>query len=162
MKIQANLYRMGRLKCRQGSDLVGIYLFILNVLISSFHQIRVYEAENIKHQNILFPMLIILYLNPLGQIIHSGIGCHPYTDNTQLYISLSKCPSDAIEVLNNCPTAVVKMAKSEQIEMKSWKDRSNAGWKGTEVLKGIMLPAFDRAHLMVANSIKSLGVIQHY
>lgn len=79
-------------------------------LEASCHQCEIYHGIP---QGIILPsMLSNLYVKPLGQIIRSfGIGCHQYADDSQLYISLSKFPGHAVEVLNCCLAAMVNWLK---------------------------------------------------
>ena len=55
--------------------------------------------------SVLGPILFSLYTNPISSIIHSysSINCHFYTDDTQLYTTLSPANfSHSIQKLKNC------------------------------------------------------------
>lgn len=54
-------------------------------------------------------MLFNFYIKLLGELIHGfKLVCYQHADNTHHYISLSKLPRSAIEILTNCLTTVVK------------------------------------------------------
>lgn len=63
--------------------------------------------HSIPKGSVLGPTLFIIYLLPLGQIIHHyGLYFHGYTDDTQLYFSTSPSSQLPPQSLVNCLQAI--------------------------------------------------------
>ena len=70
--------------------------------------------------SVLGPILFSLYTNPISSIIpsHSSINYHFYTDDTQLYITLSPANfSHSMQKLNNCLNDIQNFMFTNQLNL---------------------------------------------
>lgn len=96
-------------------------------------------------------MFLKFHVKSLGEIIYYYVDCHQYADDSQLYISLSRSSSVAVQALNQSPPAVIKRLRGTNwklnpdkkvVILKSWRTQ----W--------FPLLMWSRGHLF-----KSLGII---
>ena len=65
-------------------------------------------ACGVPQGSVLSPMLLNIYMKPLGEVIRScGVRCHQHADDTQLYYSFPHNSKEAVSVLNQCLLAVM-------------------------------------------------------
>ncbi|KAF7240352.1 E3 ubiquitin-protein ligase MARCH9 [Varanus komodoensis] len=66
-------------------------------------QIRHELDSTVDKGSILSPMLFNIYMKLLGEVIRRfGLQIHQYADDTQLYLSFTSTPGEAVAVLNRC------------------------------------------------------------
>ncbi|KAF7250955.1 Very large A-kinase anchor protein [Varanus komodoensis] len=98
-------------------------------------------------------------MKPLGEVIRRcGLRNHQYADDTQLYLSFSTNPGEAVAVLNRCLAKVMGWMKANKLRLNPDKIEvllvggSGFGMGDLDlVLNGIALPHRDR--------VRSLGVL---
>ncbi|KAF7244471.1 Ubiquitin-conjugating enzyme E2 U [Varanus komodoensis] len=98
-------------------------------------------------------------MKPLGEVIRRcGLWNHQYTDDTQLYLSFSTNPSEAVAVLNQCLAEVLGWMRANKLKLNP--DKTEVllvGGSGLGigdlglVLNGVAIPLRDR--------VRSLGVL---
>ncbi|KAF7238201.1 putative RNA-directed DNA polymerase from transposon BS [Varanus komodoensis] len=98
-------------------------------------------------------------MKPLGEVIRRcGLRNHQYADDTQLYLSFSTNPGEAVAVLNRCLAEVREWMRANKLKLNPDKTEvllvggSGFGEGGFDlVLNGATLPLRDKVH--------SLGVL---
>ncbi|KAF7236821.1 Serine protease 27 [Varanus komodoensis] len=108
---------------------------------------------------ILSPLLFNIYMKPLGEVIRRcGLRNHQYADDTQLYLSFSTNPGEAVAVLNRCLAEVMGWMRANKLKLNPDKTEvllvGGSGFGEGElnlVLNGVALPLRDK--------VRSLGVL---
>ncbi|KAF7234923.1 hypothetical protein EYD10_18203, partial [Varanus komodoensis] len=109
--------------------------------------------------SILSPLLFNIYMKLLGEVIRRcGLRNHQYADDTQLYLSFSTNPGEAVAVLNRCLAEVMGWMRANKLKLNPDKMEvllvGGLGFGEGElnlVLKGVALPLRDK--------VRSLGVL---
>ncbi|KAF7244166.1 Annexin A10 [Varanus komodoensis] len=105
------------------------------------------------------PLLFNTYMKPLGEVIRRcGLRNHQYADDTQLYLSFSTNPGEAVAVLNRCLAEVMGWMRDDKLRFNPDKTEvllvggSGFGMENLDlVLNEVALPLRDR--------VRSLGVL---
>ncbi|KAF7250651.1 hypothetical protein EYD10_03890 [Varanus komodoensis] len=113
----------------------------------------------LKKESILSPLLFNVYMKPLGEVIRRyGLRNHQYADDTQLYLSFSTNPGEAVAVLNRCLAEVMGWMRANKLKLNPDKMEvllvGGSGFSEGElnlVLNGVALPLRDK--------VRSLGVL---
>ncbi|KAF7239029.1 hypothetical protein EYD10_14250 [Varanus komodoensis] len=98
-------------------------------------------------------------MKPLGEVIRRcGLRNHQYADDTQLYLSFSTNPGEAVAVLNQCLAEVMGWMRANKLKLNPDKTEvllvGGSGFREGElnlVLNGVALPLRDK--------VRSLGVL---
>ncbi|KAF7246206.1 NIPA-like protein 2 [Varanus komodoensis] len=98
-------------------------------------------------------------MKPLGEVIRRcGLRNHQYADDTQLYLSFSTNPGEAVAVLNRCLAEVMGWMRANKVKLNPDKTEvllvGGLGFGEVElnlVLNGVALPLRDK--------VRSLGVL---
>ncbi|KAF7246443.1 Protein NEL [Varanus komodoensis] len=111
-------------------------------------------CHGVPKGSILSPLLFNIYMKPLGEVIRRcGLWNHQYTDDTQLYLSFSTNPGEAVAVLNWCLAEVMGWMRANKLKLNPDK---------TEVLL-VGGSGFGEGDLKVAlpprDKVRSLGVL---
>ncbi|KAF7247787.1 BMP-binding endothelial regulator protein [Varanus komodoensis] len=103
--------------------------------------------------------LFNIYMKPLGEVIRRcGLRNHQYADDTQLYLSFSTNPGEAVAVLNRCLAEVMGWMRANKLKLNPDKTEvflvGGSGFGEGDldlVLNGVALALKDR--------VRSLGVL---
>ena len=102
-------------------------------------------------------MLFNIYMKPLGEVIRRcGLRCHQYADDTQLYLSFSSKPGEAVAVLNQCLSTVMDWMRANKLRLNPDKTEVLLAG-GSPVLLGDVHPLLDRVALPLMDRVHSWG-----
>ncbi|KAF7246934.1 Transmembrane protease serine 12 [Varanus komodoensis] len=116
-------------------------------------------CHGVLQGSILSTLLFNIYMKLLGEVIRRcGLRNHQYADDTQLYLSFSTNPGEAVAVLNRCLAEVMGWMRANKLKLNPDKTEvllvGGSGFGEGElnlVLNGVALPLRDK--------VRSLGVL---
>ncbi|KAF7242353.1 putative RNA-directed DNA polymerase from transposon BS [Varanus komodoensis] len=129
------------------------------VVLGDYGSVPWQICHGVLQGSILSPLLFNSYMKLLGKVIRRcGLRNHQYADDTQLYLSFSTNPGEAVAVLNRCLAEVMGWMRANKLKLNPDKTEvllvggSGLGMGDLGlVLNGVALPLRDR--------VLSLGVL---
>ncbi|KAF7254271.1 CMP-N-acetylneuraminate-beta-1,4-galactoside alpha-2,3-sialyltransferase [Varanus komodoensis] len=129
------------------------------VVLGNFGSAPWQLCHGVLQGSILSPLLFNIYMKLLGEVIRRcGLRNHQYSDDTQLCLSFSTNPGEAVAVLNRCLAEVMGWMRANKLKLSPDKTEvllvgGLSSWVGDLdlVLNGVALPLKDR--------FRSLGVL---
>ena len=102
-------------------------------------------------------MLFNIYMKPLGEVIwRCALRCHQYADDTQLYLSFSSNPGEAVAVLNQCLSMVMDWMRANKLRLNP--DKTEVLLVGgSSVRLGDVHSVLDGVALLLKYRVRSLG-----
>ncbi|KAF7234890.1 Vomeronasal type-2 receptor 26 [Varanus komodoensis] len=123
------------------------------VLLGNYGSAPWQLCHGVPQGSILSPLLFNIYMKQLGEVIRRcGLWNHQYADDTQLYLSFSTNPSEAVAVLNQCLAEVMGWMRANKLKLNPDKTEfllvGGSGFGEGElnlVLNGVALPLRDKS-----------------
>ncbi|KAF7241210.1 putative RNA-directed DNA polymerase from transposon BS [Varanus komodoensis] len=122
------------------------------VMLGDYGSVPWQLCHGVPLGSILSPLLFNVYMKPLGEVIRRcGLRNHQYADDTQLYLSFSTSPGEAVAVLNRCLAEVMGWMRANKLKLNPDKTEvllvGGSGFGEGElnlVLNGVALPLRDK------------------
>ncbi|XP_053111557.1 uncharacterized protein LOC128327186 [Hemicordylus capensis] len=113
----------------------------------------------VQQVSTLSPMLFNIYMKPLGRIIRRfDAGCYQYSDDSQIYFSMSISSGNGISSLNACLEVVMGWMRDNKLKLNPNKPEVLTVW-GRDLRDGLDLPVLHRVTLPLKDQVCSLAVL---